>query len=294
MHPAIVAQAAATASALLPGRFFLGVGSGENLNEHIVGQGWPETEVRQARLEEAIHVIRRLWTGDLISHHGPNYTVENARLYTLPDELPPLLVAVGGPESVALAGRVGDGLITTSPERDLIAGFEAAGGKGKSRYGGVTVCWGEDEAAARKTAHAIWPTAAMESSLSWELPLPKHFEDVATLVTEDSVATEIVCGPDPHRHAEAIMKYARAGFDHVSVHQVGPDQSGFFRFFSSQVMPKLEKAMVLTRKPRFARQEGKDGDHENSGSRRSRADSRRGRSSSHVARRARGQRAAKK
>jgi coenzyme F420-dependent glucose-6-phosphate dehydrogenase len=239
MHPAIVAHAAATAAAMMEGRFFLGVGTGENLNEHIVGAGWPETEVRQERLEEAIGIIRLLWEGGNKSHHGRYYTVENARLYTLPKEPPPLLVAVGGASSAEMAGRAGDGFIATSPERDLIEIFDKAGGKGKPRYGSLTVCWAKDEKAARRTAHRIWPTVAMESSLSWELPLPKHFEDVAKLVTEDAVAEEIVCGPDPERHIKAIMKYVEAGFDHVGIHQVGPDQAGFFRFYATEVLPRL-------------------------------------------------------
>jgi coenzyme F420-dependent glucose-6-phosphate dehydrogenase len=241
IHPAIIAQASATVAAMMPGRFFLGVGTGENLNEHIVAQGWPETEVRQARLEEAIGIIRLLWEGGNKSHHGRYYTVENARLYTLPEALPPLLVAVGGPRSAELAGRVGDGLIATEPEAEMIHEFEAAGGRRKPRYGSVTVCWAKDEASARKTAHRIWPTSAIESSTSWELPLPQHFEDVAKLVTEDAVAETIVCGPDPDRYVEAIAKYVEAGFDHVSVHQVGPDQRSFFQFFTREVSPRVAR-----------------------------------------------------
>ena len=239
LHPAAVAQAAATAAAMMPGRFFLGVGTGENLNEHIVGQGWPETEVRHARLEEAIGIIRLLWKGGNRSHHGQYFSLENARLYTLPDELPPLLVATGGPRSAELAGRLGDGLIATGPEAALVRAFNAAGGKGKPRYGSVTVCWARDEKSARKTAHRLWPTAEMESSLSWELPLPQHFEHAAKLVTEDAVAEAIVCGPDPDKHVAAIRKYVKAGFDHIVVQQVGPDQAGFFAFFAREVLPRL-------------------------------------------------------
>jgi coenzyme F420-dependent glucose-6-phosphate dehydrogenase len=241
IHPAIIAQASATVAAMMPGRFFLGVGTGENLNEHVVAQGWPETEVRHARLEEAIGIIRLLWAGGNKSHHGRYYTVENARLYTLPEELPPLLVAVGGPRSAELAGRVGDGLIATEPEAEIINEFEAAGGRGKPRYGSLTVCWAKDEASARKTAHRIWPTSAMESSTSWELPLPQHFEDVAKLVTEDAVAETIICGPDPDRHLVAIAEYVDAGFDHVGIHQVGPDQEGFFQFFAREVLPRVAR-----------------------------------------------------
>jgi coenzyme F420-dependent glucose-6-phosphate dehydrogenase len=241
IHPAIIAQASATVATMLPGRFFLGVGTGENLNEHIVAEGWPETEVRQARLEEAISIIRLLWEGGNKSHHGHYYTVENARLYTLPEKPPPLLVAIGGPRSGELAGRVGDGLIATEPEAEIIREFDAAGGRGKPRYGSVTVCWARDEASARKTAHRLWPTAAIESSLSWELPLPQHFEDAAKLVTEDAVAETIVCGPDPERYVEAIAKYMEAGFDHVCIHQVGPDQKGFFPFFARDVLPRVAR-----------------------------------------------------
>ena len=240
-HPAIVAHAAATAAAMMEDRFFFGVGTGENLNEHVVGQGWPETEVRQERLREAIEVIRLLWRGGYQSHHGHHYTVENARLYTLPETLPPLMLAAGGPKSAAMAAKLGDGLIGTSPDAKMLAKFDEAGGRGKPKISEVTVCWAADEQSARRTAHEWWPTAAMESSLAWELPLPKHFQDVATLVTEDAVAESVVCGPDVGRHVEAITKYVDAGYDHVCVHQVGPDQQGFLKFYEREVLPRLSK-----------------------------------------------------
>jgi G6PDH family F420-dependent oxidoreductase len=245
IHPAIVAQAAATSAAMMPGRFFLGVGTGENLNEHILGAGWPESEVRHARLEEAIQVIRLLWKGGNQSHHGRYYTVENARLYTLPAEPPPLFMAVGGPRTAEMAAHLADGLIMTGPEAEVVRTFETAGGRSKPRYGSVTVCWAASERQARKTAHEIWPTAAMESSLSWELSLPQHFEDVAKLVTEEAVAKEIVCGPDPERHVKALAEYIDAGFDHLVVHQVGPEQEGFFRFYEREVLPALRKRKTL-------------------------------------------------
>ena len=240
IHPAIIAQAAATTAALMPGRFFLGLGTGENLNEHIVGRGWPETEVRQERLEEAIAVIRQLWRGGNQSHHGCHFTVENARLYSLPDVLPPLLVAAGGPRSAELAGRLGDGMIGTGPEPELFTTFDKAGGTGKPCYGELTVCVAKDEKTARRIAREHWPTAAMESSLSWELPLPAHFEAVAELVTEDQVAESVTCGPDPSAHVKAIAKYAEAGYDHICVHQVGKDQKAFFEFYREKVLPHLD------------------------------------------------------
>jgi G6PDH family F420-dependent oxidoreductase len=254
LHPAVVAQAAATSAAMMPGRFFLGLGTGENLNEHILGLGWPETEIRQARLEEAIEVIRLLWQGGNQSHHGPYFTVENARLYTLPEQAPPILLAAGGPRSAKLAAQIGDGLIATGPEADMVRAFDDEGGRGKPRYGSVTVCWARDMKTARKTAHRIWPTVAMESSLSWELPLPQHFEDVAKLVTEDAVADEMVCGPDVEAYVDAIKEYIDAGFDHVVIHQVGPDQAGFFAFCDKELLPALKSlkppARARSSKPR--------------------------------------------
>jgi len=239
VHPAVMAQAAATAAAMMEGRFFFGVGTGENLNEHIVGAGWPETEVRQERLTEAIEVIRLLWRGGSQSHHGRYFTVENARLYTLPETLPPLMIAAGGPKSAEVAARLGDGLIGTSPDAKMLAKFDEAGGRGKPKVAELTVCWASDERSARRTAHEWWPTAAMESSLAWELPLPKHFQDVAALVTEDAVAETITCGPDVDRHLRAIQKYAEAGYDQICIHQVGPDQQGFIKFFERELRPRL-------------------------------------------------------
>lgn len=241
IHPAIIAQAAATSAAMMPGRFFLGVGTGENLNEHIVGLGWPETEVRQAMLEEAIGVLRLLWEGGNKSHRGLYFTVENARIYTLPDEPPPIMVAVGGPRSAEMAGRLGDGMIGTAADKDGIKRFRDAGGARKPRYGELTVCWARDEAAARRTAHEWWPTAAIEGALHWELSLPAHFEATAKMVTEDAVAEEVVCGPDPARHVDAIRSYAEAGYDHVCVHQVGPDQKAFLDFYAREVLPRLRR-----------------------------------------------------
>jgi G6PDH family F420-dependent oxidoreductase len=237
IHPAVIAQAAATSAAMMPGRFFLGVGSGENLNEHITGARWPETEVRQAMLEEAIAVIRLLWRGGNTSHHGTFYTVENARLYTLPEEPPPLMMAVGGARAAALAARLADGMIGTDP--DGARQFLGAGGQDRPRYGELTVCWARDERSARRTAREIWPTAAIPAALAWELPLPAHFEAAAELVSEDAVAGSVVCGPDPERHVEAIVEYAEAGYDHVCVHQVGPEQEAMLEFYAREVLPRL-------------------------------------------------------
>ena len=170
LHPAIVAQAAATAAAMLPGRFFLGVGTGENLNEHVLGQRWPATHVRREMLEEAIGLMRLLWEGRLESHRGRHFTLENARIYTLPDEPIDVLVAAGGVEAAELAGRIGDGLIGTAPEEAIVDAFADAGGAGKPRYAQATVCWAEREKDARRTALEWWPNAALRGPLSQELP----------------------------------------------------------------------------------------------------------------------------
>jgi coenzyme F420-dependent glucose-6-phosphate dehydrogenase len=239
IHPAIIAQAAATSAAMMPGRFFLGVGTGENLNEHILADRWPPYDLREEMLEEAIEVIRMLWQGETLTYRGVYYTVENARIYTLPDQLPPILVAASGPQAAEAAGRMGDGLITTAPETELVKRFEAEGGAGKSRYGQLTVCWGPDEATARRSAYEYWPTAALRGELSQHLPTPAHFEQAAQMVRQEDVAQAIICGPDPERHIAGVREFSEAGYDHVYIHQVGPDQEGFFRFYERDVLPKL-------------------------------------------------------
>jgi coenzyme F420-dependent glucose-6-phosphate dehydrogenase len=239
IHPAIVAQAAATAASLLPGRFSLGVGTGENLNEHIVGERWPGVVERQDRLEEAIEVIRDLWTGKLKSHRGEHFTVENARIYSLPEQPPPLLVAVAGESSVELAARLGGGLIGTAPVAESVKQFRSEGGEGKPTYGQLHVCWAEDEEAAKKLALKQWPNGAISGSYFLELPLPAHFEEAAEVLDTEDIGESIVCGPDPERHRAAIQEYVDAGYDHVYVHQVGPDQEGFFDFYEREVLPSF-------------------------------------------------------
>jgi len=239
VHPAVVAQAAATAASLLPGRFSLGVGSGENLNEHVLGDRWPPVRERQARLEEAIEIIRRLWEGELTSHRGEYYRVENARIYSLPEEPPPILVAVAGNRSVDLAARAGDGLVGTAPKAESVERFRENGGEGKPTYGQLHVCWAESEEEAVRTALEWWPNAAVSGSHFLELPLPAHFEEAAELVEEEDIAESVVCGPDPERHLAAIREFVDAGYDHVYVHQIGSDQEGFFDFYERSVLPEL-------------------------------------------------------
>jgi len=236
-HPAIVAHAAASVAAMMPGRFFLGLGTGENLNEHVTGARWPAGDERLEMLKEAIAVIRLLWQGGRQTHRGKHYTVENATLYTLPDEPTPIMVAAAKPGAAALAGA-NDGFIGVSPEAELVQRFEQAGGAEKPRYGQVTLCWGENEDKAKKLAHEVWPNAAITGELAQELPNPEHFEQAAEMVTPDDVAEVIPCGPDIDRIRDSIDEYADAGYDHVYLHQVGPNQEGFLQIVEREILPR--------------------------------------------------------
>jgi G6PDH family F420-dependent oxidoreductase len=238
IHPAVIAQAAATSSLLLGGRFTLGLGSGEALNEHITGARWPSGDVRLDMLEEAVEVIRKLWKGEFVTHRGRHYTVEQARIYSCPATPPPVYISGFGPQAIALAARIGDGYVNVAPERDAIEKFRAEGGQGPA-IGALKVCWGEDEAEARKLAHDVWKTTGVPGELNQELPLPRHFEQAADLVTEDMVAEAIACGPDPEVHAKAVEQHLEAGYDIVYVSQIGQDQAGFLEFFFKEVRPKL-------------------------------------------------------
>lgn len=239
LHPGIVAQAAATVAGMMPGRFFLGLGSGEYLNEHIFGDPWPSAPERLAMLEEAIEVIRTLWQGGVQRHHGQYYRVEDAQIFSLPDSLPPIYIAGSGPVSARLAGQAGDGLIGIAPSEDLVAAFEDAGGTDKPRYAELTVCWAPTEAEAISTARAWWAMPALGGNLNAELRLPKHFEQAASTIRDEDIAAAIICGPDPEKHIEGIRKFIEAGFDRVWIHQVGPDQEGFFTFSQREILSKI-------------------------------------------------------
>ena len=239
-HPAIIAHAAATSAALMPGRFFLGVGTGENLNEHVLGDRWPNHEQRLEMLEEAVAVMRELWQGALVTHRGPHYTVDRARLYTVPEEPPPVAVAAAGPEAAELAGRIGDAFVSTAPDEELVQAFREAGGEGKPCYGQLTVCYGEDRDEAVETAFQQWPNAGLGGELGQELAMPSHYEAACEVLTPDQVAEKVVCGPDPDEHRTAIAEFEDAGFSRVYVHQVGRDQEPFFDFYEREIMSELQ------------------------------------------------------
>jgi G6PDH family F420-dependent oxidoreductase len=239
LHPAIVAHAAATAAVLLEGRFALGVGSGEALNEHILGDRWPPAAERLEMLEEAVAVIRLLWEGGVQSHRGTHYRVDHARIYDLPEQAPAIIVSGFGPQSISLAATIGDGFATTKPDRDAVERFrsEAPHGGSKLVAGGTKVCWGDDAAACRATAHRLWPNEALPGELAQILPTPAHFEQACELVTEAMVAEAVPCGPDLERQIESFERYAEAGFDELYVQQIGGADERFFEVYANQVLP---------------------------------------------------------
>jgi G6PDH family F420-dependent oxidoreductase len=238
MHPAIVAQAAATSSVLLDGRFELGVGTGEYLNEHILGDRWPTADQRRAQLAEAVDVMRMLWSGEEVEHHGRYYNVELARLYTVPDRPVPVPVSAFGPKAVELAAEIGDGFISTHPDAELVQQYRAAGGKG-SISGGLKICWGGDEEECRKLVHRLWRTSGVPGELSQDLRTPALFEQATSIVDVAKASERVPCGPDVDKIVEAVQQYADAGFDRLYINQIGPQQEEFFSMFARELEPVL-------------------------------------------------------
>jgi coenzyme F420-dependent glucose-6-phosphate dehydrogenase len=239
IHPAIVAHAAATVACLMPGRFFLGVGTGENLNEHVTGAKWPAPDERLEMLEEAIGLLRRLWEGGYQTHRGTHYTVENLRIFDLPDEPIEIAVAAMQPKAAELAGKVGDALVNVAPKQEIVAKFDEAGGNGKPKYGQLTVCWAKSKEEAKRTAFENWPNVLVEGSASQELPLPSDFEQLVEGRDADELEGTIPLGPDADEYLEELAKYEQAGYTHVCIHQIGSDQQGFLEFAKRELMPKL-------------------------------------------------------
>lgn len=238
IHPAVVAQAAATATLMAGGGFFLGVGSGENLNEHVTGDRWPPADQRLEMLEEAVAVMRALWTGDEVTHIGPHYRVENARIYSCPDEPPPVIVSAFGPKAARVAARIGDGLATTSPDEEVISLYREEGGKGPV-IAFAKACWAPDEAEARKTVHHLWPNSGLTGELAQELRTPAIFEQASEMVDEEGAVGDAPVGPDPERHAASLRTYLEAGADEIHVQQIGTAQTEAFRFYRDEVLPRL-------------------------------------------------------
>jgi G6PDH family F420-dependent oxidoreductase len=239
IHPAVVAQAAATSAVLHEGRFQLGIGSGEALNEHILGDAWPEAAVRLEMLEEAVTVMRELWKGDDVSHRGRHYTVQNARIYTLPDSPPNVYVSGFGPKAIDLAARIGDGFVSTAPDGDAVKRFRDNGGGDKPCQAGFKAAFAATADEGARIAYEKWPNAGVPGELSQVLPTPRHFEQASELVTVEKAAEAFVCGNDPAAHLDMIDKYAQAGFDEIYVANTGPHYQGLFDLYANSVLPKI-------------------------------------------------------
>ena len=239
VHPVILAQSVATTACLLGGRFTWGVGTGEALNEHIVADRWPSAPERLDMLEEAVGVIRELWSGEIVSHEGRYFDVDHARIYDVPDEPVPIVVSAFGERAARLAADIGDGLWTTGTG-DTITAWEDAGGAGPV-YSQITFCWAPEREEALDTAHRVWPTSAVPGQLSQDLPTPEHFEMASSIVTRDMIADRVPCGPDIEPLIDKIETAIAHGVDHVYLHQIGPDQEGMCRIWRDELAPSLKK-----------------------------------------------------
>jgi G6PDH family F420-dependent oxidoreductase len=244
-HPAIIAQAAATTALLSDGRFTLGVGAGERLNEHVTGGGFPARRVRHERFREALEIIRLLWQGGYRSYDGRYLQLEDARVFDLPEELPLIAVAASGPESARIAAELGDGLFAVDPDGDLVGSWRGLGGHGPA-YGEMPLAWARDEESAVRTALEKNSFSLSGWKVTSELPNPVNFEAVSATVTPDQIREAFACGPDPKRHLDVATQYAEAGFDHLVAMNVGPDPDGFMDFFARELAAPL-RALTPTR-----------------------------------------------
>jgi G6PDH family F420-dependent oxidoreductase len=238
IHPAILAQAVATTGLLLDERLIWGVGTGENLNEHVLGDPWPAYEVRAAMLEESVALIRRLWSEESVTHRGDHFTVEDARILDRPVKPVPIVVSAFGEDSAELAARIGDGLWLSSLKTDTIATFEGAGGSGPI-FSQLTLCWGPDRDEAIELAHRQWPNTGLPGQLNQELRTMLDFEQAVELVTPELIGDEVPCGPDPEPVLEKVLEARDAGVDHLYFHQIGEDQKGFVAFWEKEIRDAL-------------------------------------------------------
>lgn len=244
VHPVLVAQAAATVATMAPGRFFLGVGTGERLNEHVTAQPWPSAEVRLSMLDEAIDLIRALWRGKLTTRRGEHFDVENARLFEVPDPLPPIYVAASGDESGELAARLGQGLISLDRSDAVVSTYRDEGGTGPT-ISQTHVCVARTRDEALGVVEQWWPNTGLPGSIKTEVPLPRHFEEAVSVLHDDDIQGRAVLGRDVGEHVAEIRRYVDSGYDHLTIHQIGPDQQAFLDFYGREVMPALREELEL-------------------------------------------------
>lgn len=241
-HPVVVAQKAATVSVLSGGRFTLGIGAGERLNEHVIGRDWPAVDLRHEMLEEAVQIMRHLLDGEHVTYRGQHFDAEDAMLWDLPDEPTPIGIAVSGPSSCRLAGEHADVMIAVEPRAELGEQFDAAGGAGKPRVGQVGVCFDPDETAARRRAHEQFRWFSGGWKVNAELPNPTAFDAAASSVTEDEVAEQIACGSDVERFVDAVRPFLDAGFTDVALVQIGAaHQDAFLDWSEKELLPALRE-----------------------------------------------------
>src|ERR1700712_785946 len=238
IHPAVIAQAAATSGEMLGGKFTLGVGSGEALNEHILGDVWPSADRRLEMLEEAVELIRLLWTGEVVNWDGKHYRVDHARIYNLPETPPEIYVSGFGPKATDVAARIGDGFINTAPDDELLKRFKDASG-GKPAQAGTKVAFADTADEGWEHAHRLWPNAGLPGEMAQILPTPEHFEQASELVTLESTQDSVVAGNDPDQHLEQIKSYADAGYDELYVANMGPHFEDMIAFYGKQVLSQV-------------------------------------------------------
>jgi G6PDH family F420-dependent oxidoreductase len=239
-HPAVVAQKAATMQLLSDGRFTLGLGAGENLNEHIVGGRWPLVSLRHEMLEEAVEIIRALWAGGIVTYRGKHFDVESAKVWDLPDTAPPIGIAVSGSESCRLAGRHADAMIAVQPRVELGQMFDEAGGSGKPRIAQIALSYDPDERVAITRAMHQFRWFTGDWKVNAELPVPASFDAASKTVREEDVSSQMPCGPDIRRHVAGVREYETAGFTHVALVQVGAQtQEQFITWAATELLPTL-------------------------------------------------------
>ncbi|MUL41277.1 TIGR03557 family F420-dependent LLM class oxidoreductase [Streptomonospora sp. PA3] len=239
-HPAIVAQAAATVALLSEGRFVLGVGAGEQLNEHVVGRSWPAATERHEMLEESIQIIRLLWQGGYHSFEGRHLRLVDAQVFDLPENPPLIAVAGGGKAAARLAADLGDAIFATEPKPELVRNYRQAGGSGP-RYAEVPLSWAPDEDSALKSAHRMFRFGVTGWKVQAELPNVANFEAATSFVREEDMSSGFGYGPDPERHVAVAQQFTDAGFDRLALVNAGPDPDGFFDFFAKELNGRLRE-----------------------------------------------------